>query len=414
MSRLTFNFVSPLIERHFENASDTQFSRKHDALVVCDALKKWNEVVGNEYLLDDFYTSLFRIINSRYGARLLLYLPFDVMKHIPNHFKEDYLDAWYGLLRVQDVRENFHLGDTFEESARPSGEMDRVIKCVHLLPWMMVCGLISCDEISSVISGHKNSLVFLQSYYDVLSVLKIWVKMVVDESEMENALKKISMPGVFIPKARTAPLFNSEKRLAWLAEMQREDFEMVTPNAHLEGPFWPNVAKFLPDLYKCAERLDDNKILMIGGSKIKGYGTVDSDVDVWDFQDFIDENAWGKKALEEASDSSALDGTLSPNDTHVFFNSVWISKRPREEMLTLADDIFRAYSVNCPELVRRYALERLEGDLLQYRLLHKGFARFSGRRSYKVLAQGMDGDCPFYDDEYRKVATMIYAKYIWF
>ncbi len=28
------------------------------------------------------------------------------------------------------------------------------------------------------------------------------------------------------------------------------------------------------------------------------------------------------------------------------------------------------------------------------------------------LYSEMDGDCPFYDDEYRRIATMLYAKYV--
>ena len=59
------------------------------------------------------------------------------------------------------------------------------------------------------------------------------------------------------------------------------------------------------------------------------------------------------------------------------------------------------------------SLERLESDLLQYRLLHKGFSRFAGNKNYATgLYPEMDGDCPFYDDSYRRIATMLYAKYV--
>lgn len=414
MSRLKVSFCKPFIERHFDESPDVIYSRKRDALVVCDALTHWNEVLKSDFALDDFYVSLFRILNGRYGARLLFYLPFDVMKHMPRYHRDDFLDIWYGLLRVRDVRENFHLGDTFEEEARPGGELDRVVKCVHLLPWMLAYGLISCDEISAVLLSYKNDLTFLQSYYDVLSVLKTWIHKSLPRSEKEYALKKIEMPVVFIPKRRVVPLFNSEKRLKWLEEMTQEDFTMITPNAHLEGPFWPNVAECLPDLWDNAEQLDGNKILMIGGSKIKGYGTANSDVDTWDFYEHMNKDSWDAESLSEIPKSIIPRRTMDPNDTHIFFNTIWISKRPREEMLALADVVFKAYSAYCPERVKQYALERLESDLLQYRLLHKGFARFTGRRIYKTVAQGMDGDCPFYDDEYRKIATMLYVKYVWF
>ena len=59
------------------------------------------------------------------------------------------------------------------------------------------------------------------------------------------------------------------------------------------------------------------------------------------------------------------------------------------------------------------SLDRLESDLLQYRLLHKGFSRFTGKKKFMTeLYSEMDGDCPFYDDEYRRIATMLYAKYV--
>ena len=63
-------------------------------------------------------------------------------------------------------------------------------------------------------------------------------------------------------------------------------------------------------------------------------------------------------------------------------------------------------------LLKRRAIERLESDLLQYRLLHKGFSRFTGIDEFCIPPE-MDGDCPFYCDEYRRIATMLYAKYVW-
>lgn len=45
--------------------------------------------------------------------------------------------------------------------------------------------------------------------------------------------------------------------------------------------------------------------------------------------------------------------------------------------------------------------------------LHKGFSRFTGKKKFMTeLYSEMDGDCPFYDDEYRRIATMLYAKYV--
>ena len=60
------------------------------------------------------------------------------------------------------------------------------------------------------------------------------------------------------------------------------------------------------------------------------------------------------------------------------------------------------------------SIERLESDLLQYRLLHKGFQRLTGQVFFDTSGYPeMDGDCPFYDDKYRKIATLLYAKYVY-
>lgn len=58
-------------------------------------------------------------------------------------------------------------------------------------------------------------------------------------------------------------------------------------------------------------------------------------------------------------------------------------------------------------------LERIEADLLLYRLLHKGYARFNRVAEFETgNLLSIDGDCAFYDDGYRTIATEIFAKYI--
>ena len=100
----------------------------------------------------------------------------------------------------------------------------------------------------------------------------------------------------------------------------------------------------------------------------------------------------------------------SPHAAHLYFDSIWIGGDGVTDLLEVAIRKAEAY---CGALDRRRSIERLEIDLLQYRLLHKGYQRFM--RGYNSLAKGypnLDGDCPFYDEGYRKIATELFAKYV--
>lgn len=131
------------------------------------------------------------------------------------------------------------------------------------------------------------------------------------------------------------------------------------------------------------------------GPSSKGYGTVDSDLDIW--------------SLEELEKDPIL-YPGSPHAAHIYFNAIWIGEKSVNDLAKIAKEKLSIYIGGDN---RRLSLERLESDLLQYRLLHKGFSRFTGKNQFSTgVYSEMDGDCPFYDDEYRRIATMLYAKYV--
>jgi len=102
----------------------------------------------------------------------------------------------------------------------------------------------------------------------------------------------------------------------------------------------------------------------------------------------------------------------SPHAIHIYFNTLWLGKTgTQSEMESVRAGVVEEYSRLVGE-TRRLSIERLESDLLLYRLLHKGYANFTNKKVFDVPEE-MDGDCSFYDDGYREVATMLFAKYVW-
>jgi hypothetical protein len=57
-------------------------------------------------------------------------------------------------------------------------------------------------------------------------------------------------------------------------------------------------------------------------------------------------------------------------------------------------------------------LEEMERDSLQYRLLHKGFARYYPISSpmNTLHGDGIDGASAFYDPRYRRIATELFIR----
>ena len=140
------NYIVPLIELlasgdiGFMNAELTRqvYERRKIARCVVDYFKvvQNGEKMSSEAKIR-YYHAVTILLRDPDYKRILLYLPLSDLKGAPNFFKDAYLDAWYSLLRVQDVRENFYEGDSFEVDARPEGKMERIVKCVHLVPWLI-------------------------------------------------------------------------------------------------------------------------------------------------------------------------------------------------------------------------------------------------------------------------------------
>ena len=379
-------FFKPIIEQRFDNANPYTNIRKQAAEQICDFLENKQGDMHDPTERQDFYHTLELLLEDPDSERILLYLPLSTLENAPNSFKKAYLKAWHHLLHVQDVRENFHIGDCFELDARPSDGLERVVKCAHLTPWLIKYGYLDAQQIVSILDENNYDEILLQSFKDT------W-RFISDHHILNtfDLIKLLARTSHLRMRVRKQPLYVSKKRKQWLAELNNDSFRLLTPSAKLEGPFSDNVPAFESELAKIITHLKPKDIVLVGGSKLKGYGITNSDLDTW-----------------------LLPSNLgNPDSVHVFFNTIWLCGRDVNfrELYHLAENIMSSYASSS---TKKRAVERLESDLLQYRLLHKGFRRFYGIKEFATNEYPeMDGDCPFYDDKYRKIATMLYAKYVW-
>ena len=92
--------------------------------------------------------------------------------------------------------------------------------------------------------------------------------------------------------------------------------------------------------------------------------------------------------------------------SHLFFNGVWVGDSETTE--PFATKIIAPYLRESDELKRSMYIERLEQDSLQYRLLHKGYYRLRPR----AIDPMMDShdDSAFWDPGFRRLATILFMK----
>lgn len=394
------NYIVPFIELlasgdvSFMDVSIVQ--QVYERRKVAEYVMNYFEVVRRNKEMPEikvrYYRAIATLLRDPDYRRVLLYLPLSDLKGAPDFFQEAYLDAWYKLLHVRDVRENFYEGDSFEVDARPGGEMERVIKCLHLTPWLIEAGYINYHDLTDILDVNPDNEVLIRSLANTLSFISDQRLLSTNEIDtLRDITTEVSQ------RKRVMPLFVSEKRRAWLKTRKNQFTEqtLLTPKATLEGPFSTNLPALTNDLEKIQTKLEPREIVLVGGSRLKGYGVAGSDLDVFN--------------LERLGINTEMYAG-SPHAAHLYFNSIWIGGDRVTNLLEVAADKTKAY-YGAPN--RRMSIERLESDLLQYRLLHKGYQRFTG--SCNSLAKGypnLDGDCPFYDEDYRRIATELFVKYV--
>lgn len=182
-------------------------------------------------------------------------------------------------------------------------------------------------------------------------------------------------------------------------------------------------------------------IVLVFGSRLKGYGAQNADIDLgvfvrpgisFDDREKLQESL-GKAFPQETVRDRIVEfwleekeGVIRVRDftetdvwlgesywTHVLFGSAWTGD---EKIINeLLEKLLVSYLYDTGKIIhglnaRRLYLEELERDTLQYRLMHKGyeqfFPQFGGINT--LHAERIDGKSMFWDSGYRQLATKLF------
>lgn len=195
--------------------------------------------------------------------RLVLYLPFEFLpdvswqpasKDLSNateRFHQAYMKAWKNSLSYCDVRANFVDGDILE-SDQEKGELPRVVKAVHLTPFLIQKGFLQTEDVIQIIEENSGDIL-RQSIANTLPVLtdfgfidkKMKARMTESDDPLVRSLAKtVELPTLKKKKEQPteanlstvkewltrkyAEIDKTEipdvtkKRLAWLKQVQKE------------------------------------------------------------------------------------------------------------------------------------------------------------------------------------------------
>lgn len=182
-------------------------------------------------------------------------------------------------------------------------------------------------------------------------------------------------------------------------------------------------------------------VVLVFGSRLKGYSRLSADIDkaIWikpqtpwekreeiitllhqDVPEIFD----GEKLLEYWTEQQntilgfrqntlGISNVVGPQQVHFFIGGAWIGHE--DDIRKLQRDIIPKY-LNLDrfgeqkEKVRQQLLRRIEIDIVQYRLMHKGYRRLypSHKGEASAHAQFIDWDSDFWDPGYRRIATLLF------
>lgn len=226
------------------------------------------------------------------------------------------------------------------------------------------------------------------------------------------------------------PKFDSSNAVREMS-MVEKDIEELTPvfNAIRSDP---EISRFL------------YPIIVLFGSRIKGYATSRADLDAAIFirpeiseeerprlhallaHIFSGETKIGEKVVEfwltneeskiRIRDLATSDVTVADSTwVHVLLEGIWCGEK--ESMQGLYEKLLAEYLFSQGKKIegrdaRKIWLEEMEREVLQYRLMHNGYHRYfpeQGGISTRHAA-GIDSQSAFWDSGYRRVATILFLK----
>lgn len=235
------------------------------------------------------------------------------------------------------------------------------------------------------------------------------------------------------------------RRLDIIDDQQLEELNIVFPK--LAGPFSENLKTMEPEMQEIKDAITSIElnpeiskliypVALVFGSRLKGYGTPEADIDVGVFikpeasldeqtglrellkQAFAHEKIRGEVTefwLEEKEGNLGVKNFAKPDAsqgesywTHILFGAAWEGNK--DVMRELRERLLVPYMYDHGK-ERKLYLEEIERDALQYRLMHKGYERFYPPQGgiHTPHANSIDGDSMFWDSGYRQLATKLFA-----
>ncbi len=363
----------------------------------------------------DYLSATGELLTMPEYERIALFLPFesfpspDDTSIAAESFRQSYLSAWQNLLFLQDVRASFSDGDVYELDARP-GDPEHVVKAAHLTPFLIRAQLITTSDILDIMEFEDNDLLSW-SFLDTLPMMKDFGQVSpVDAARFAQIQHDLpERPPVL------QPTYISAERQKWLDEQANPVPRptVFTPGMLTLGEPLSSRIDQLRDEINLAEKLANMlspeqtaNVVLLGGSRLKGYGRPDSDIDLYAF-------TMTKDAKTSPAEPILLDDIPKnpPAYAHEIFDMIWAGDATMVKKLQ--QELAPIYFREANPRTRKWNTERMEQDLLEFRLLQKGYPRLcpDTNPEYKKYPQ-MDGQSAFYETGFRVIATKIYANSI--
>ncbi len=246
-------------------------------------------------------------------------------------------------------------------------------------------------------------------------------------------------------------IFRRLKHLNIIDNKQLIELDIVTPK--LAGPFSENLQLMKKEIDNIRETIASVElnpelsqliypVVLAFGSRLKGYGESNSDIDMAVYvkpgmpfneraklqgllnKTFSHEKIRGEIIefwLEEKGDKLNIrnfketDSQLGESYwAHIIFGAAWLGKK--EVINELQKKILPSYIYETDLVIhdhpaRNLYLEEMERDILQYRLMHKGYEKnfpsFGG--IHITHADKIDGNSIFWDSGYRQLAIKLFT-----
>lgn len=180
-------------------------------------------------------------------------------------------------------------------------------------------------------------------------------------------------------------------------------------------------------------------VIIAYGSQIKGYSGIDADIDIavlikpgtevskrgfihkrlsqilvhekikeLPTEFWITENH-GMLTIRDHTSFSHPDNLIGDSlFIHILLQCPWIGMHEDIEFLKHA--VYETYMRHASASQRNLWAESLEHDIIQYRLLHKGYARLFPKQIPSTLPGVVDAESTFWDSGFRRLATLLYIK----